>query len=171
MSTVDEDREADGPRASVIDERVHRGADRPAGKQHIVDEDDHTPVDREGDLGLAHDRRVTDPGQVVAIERDVDRAEGDIDTLVRPDGGMDAGSERVAARANADDGESGKITVALDDLVRDPRDGPTDVVRGEQRSRLALLPGLTGPVLKGGGARRSIGLMRPPCVGLARFRR
>ena len=41
----------------------------------------------------------------------------------------------------------------------------------EQRRRLALLPGLTGPVVKGGGARRSIGLMRPHCAGLARFRR
>jgi len=70
---------------------------------------------------------------------------------------LDAGRERVTARANADDGESGEIAIALDDLVRDPRDGSADVVRREQRGRLALLPGLTGPVLKGGGARPSIG--------------
>jgi hypothetical protein len=55
--------------------------------------------------------------------------------------------------------------------VRDPRDGPADVVRREQRGRLALLSGLTGPVLKGGRARASIGFMRPRCAGLARFRR
>jgi hypothetical protein len=42
-----------------------------------------------------------------------------------------------------------EVTVALDDLVRDPRDGSADVVRREQRGRLALLPGLTGPVVKG----------------------
>jgi len=148
MSAVDEDREADGARTSVVDERVHRGADRAAGEEHIVDEDDHTAVDRERYLRLAHDRRVADPRQVVSIKRDVDGAERYVDALVRPDGGLDSGGERIPARANTDDGENREITVALDDLVRDPRDGAADIVRGKQRGRVALLPGLTGPDLK-----------------------
>ena len=106
---------------------------------------------------LSYHRRVADSGQVVAVERDIDRSQRDQGAFVGADGGLDACRERVAARANADDGESGEIAIALDDLVRDPRDGSADIVRREQRGRLALLPGLTGPVLKGGGARPSIG--------------
>src|SRR5207247_276060 len=109
--------------------------------------------------------------QVVSIKRDVDGAERYVDALVRPNGGLDSGGERIPTRANTDNGEKREVTVTLDDLVRDPRDGPADVVRREQRGRLALLPGLTGPVVKGCGALRSIGLMKPPCAGLARFRR
>src|SRR5437667_349349 len=64
----------------------------------------------------------------------------------------------MAAGANADDRGKGEIAVALDDLVRDPRDGAADVVRTEQRSHLALLSGLAGPVLKGDRAPTSIGI-------------
>jgi len=52
----------------------------------------------------------------------------------------DARRERVAARADTDDGESGELSVALDDLVRDPGDGAADVVRTEQRDRLLRAP-------------------------------
>jgi len=171
MAAVDEDREPDGTGTPVVHERVHSGADRAAGEEHIVDEYDDATVDGERDLRLAHDRRVADPREVVAIERDVDRPKRNVDPLVRPDRRLDTGREGVAARADTDDGKGGEIAVALNDFVRDPRDGPADVVRLEQRGRLALLPGLTGPVVKGGGAVRSIGLMRPRCAGLARFRR
>ncbi len=171
MPSVDEHGKADRAGTSVVDERVHRRSDGATREKHIVDEDDHAPIDRERDLRLAHDGRVADARQIVAIKRDVDRAEGDIDALVRADGRLNAGGERVTTRADTDDGEKGEVAITLDDLVRDPRNGPADIVRREQRGRLALLPGLTGPVVKGGGARRSIGSMRPRCAGLARFRR
>src|SRR5438477_1062510 len=158
MATVHQHRETYGARTSVVDQGVHRGSDRPAGEEHVVDEHDDPFVDGEWDLRLAHDRRVADSGQVVAVERDVDGPERDLGALVRPYRRLDARRERVAARANTDDGESGEVAIALHDLVRDPRDGPADILRREQRGRLALLPGLTGPVLKGGGARPSIGV-------------
>jgi hypothetical protein len=157
VPAVDEHGEPDRLRTAVVDERVHGRADRAAGEENVVHQHDHAIVDREGDVRLAHDRRVPDAGQVVAVERDVDRAERDVGAFVRADRLADTGRERVTARADADDGESGEVTVALDDLVRDPRDGAADVVRTEQRGRSALLPGLTGPVLKGGGVRSSIG--------------
>jgi hypothetical protein len=131
MSAVDKDRQADGPRATVVDERIHRRADRAAGEEHIVDEDHHASVDRERDLRLAHHRRVADARQVVAVQRDVDRTERDVYALIRADRRLDARGERVAARANTDDGQMGEVTVTLDDLVRDPRDGSADIVRGE----------------------------------------
>jgi hypothetical protein len=158
MTSVDEHREPDRAGTPIVDERVHRGADRATGEEHIVHENDDASVDRERDLRLADHRRVADAGQIVAVERDVDRAEGNVHTVVRPDRRLNAGGKRVAARANTDDGQGGEVAVALDDLMRDPRDGSADIVRREQRGRLALLPGLSGPVVKGGGARLTIGL-------------
>jgi len=128
---VDKDRQADGAGTAVVDERVHRGADGPAREEDIVDQDDHTSVDGERDLRFADDRRVSDSSEVVAVERDVYRAEGNVHALVRTDGRLDTGRQRVTPRANTDDGENGEVTVALDDLVRDPRDGPADIVRRE----------------------------------------
>jgi hypothetical protein len=152
MSAVNEYGEPDRARTPVVDERIHRRTDRAAGEEHVVDEDDHAPIHRKRDLRLTHDRCVADPCQIVAVQGDVDRAERDVDAFVRSDRRLDARRERVPARANADDGENGEVAVTLDDLVRDPRDSSADIVRGKQRGRLALLPGLTGPVVKGGGA-------------------
>jgi len=131
VPAVDEDRQADGAGTTVVDEFVHGGPDGPAREEDVVDQDDHTSVDGKRDLRLAYDRRVPDSGEVVAVERDVYRAEGNVRALVRTDGRLDAGRQRVTPRANTDDGENGKVTVALDDLVRDPRDGPADIVRPE----------------------------------------
>src|SRR5438045_175241 len=103
VSAIDEDRETYRLRTSVVDERVHRGADRAAGEEDIVDEHDHAAVHRERDLGLADDRRVADARQVVAIKSDVDGAEREVDALVRADRRLDAGGERVTARADTDD--------------------------------------------------------------------
>jgi hypothetical protein len=128
MSAVHEHRQSDGARAAVVDERVHRGSDRPAGEEDIVNEHDDAAIDGERDLGFADHRRVPDARQVVAVERDVDRAKWDIDALVRLDRRLDAGRERVATRADPDDGEKGEVAITLDDLMRDPRDRSSDVV-------------------------------------------
>jgi murein DD-endopeptidase MepM/ murein hydrolase activator NlpD len=167
MAPVDQHRETDRSRAPVVDERVHRRANRPAREEDVVDQHHYAVVDGERYLGLADDGCVADPRQVVAIEGDVDRAEWDLDALIRADGIADPCSQSVAARADADDREKSEIAIALDDLVRDPRDGPADIVRREQRGRSALLPGLSGPVLKGGGARRSIGTVAGVRIVLA----
>jgi hypothetical protein len=158
MTTVHEDREADRARTPVIDEGVHGRAHGATGEEHVVDEHHDTVVDGERDLGLTHHRRIADTREVVAIQSDIDGAQGKIDALVRANGVADPRRESIAARADADDREKGEIAVALDDLVRDPCYGPTDVVRPKQRGRLALLPGLTGPVLKGDRAPTSIGI-------------
>lgn len=132
VPAIDEDREPDGTRAAVVDERVHRSADRAAGEQHVVDEDDGLAVDGEADRGLVHDRRVPDAREVVPIQRDVEGAQGCVDAFMRADRVTQARGEVVAARADADDRERRDIVVALDDLVSDAGDGTTDVVRGEQ---------------------------------------
>src|SRR5712691_5103768 len=98
VPAVDEDRQADGAGTTVVDEFVHGGPDGPAREEDVVDQDDHTSVDGKRDLRLAYDRRVPDSGEVVAVERDVYRAEGNVRALVRTDGCLDAGRQRVTPR-------------------------------------------------------------------------
>jgi len=138
MAAIDQRRQLNSRRPPERADRIHRRPDGTAGEEDVIDEDDDAVVDRKRDLRLTHHRRVADARQVVAVERDIDRAERKIDAFVRAYGLANPRGERVATRADADDREKGKIALALDDLVRDPRDGPPDIVRTEQRGRLAL---------------------------------
>ena len=58
------------------------------------------------------------------MERDVDRAERDLLPAPLLDQGRKPLGERDAARVDADEREPAEIVVALDDLVRDARQGP-----------------------------------------------
>ena len=131
MASIDQHRQTDRARPSVVDERVHRRPDGPTGEEHVVNEHQDSVIDREWDRRLAHHRRVAHPGQVVAIEGYVDRAEWDLDAFVGADRFAKASRKRVAARAYADDRETGKVAVALHDLVADPGKGAAHVVRAE----------------------------------------
>src|SRR6266550_4225621 len=76
VAPVDEQRELDPLRPAEVDQRVHRGTHGPAGEEHVVDEEDAPPVDGERDVGPLHHRVLEAAVQVVAVERDVDHAEG-----------------------------------------------------------------------------------------------
>ena len=82
VAAVDEDGELDAGGASVVEERLDRGADRAPRVEDVVDEDDGASLEREVELRLAHDRlRVqrrlaAADADVVAVEGDVDGAEG-----------------------------------------------------------------------------------------------
>jgi hypothetical protein len=79
---------------------------------------------------------VTDAGQIVAVQRDIERAEGQVDAFVPADRIVKACGDQVAARADTDECERGKIAIPFDDLVRDARDGSSDVVRREDDRQL-----------------------------------
>src|SRR5438093_8704564 len=66
MAPVDEDRELDRLRPPEVDERVHGGADGPAGEEHVVDEEDPFPLDGERNVGPVDQRAVNAPGEGVA---------------------------------------------------------------------------------------------------------
>jgi hypothetical protein len=135
VAAIDEHREADSAGPPVVNECVHRRADGASGEQHVVDENDDLVVDREVQRRLADDRRVADAGQVVPVEGDVERTERDGRVLVRTDRVAKADGQDVAARTDTDDGETGEFAVAFNDLVRDPRDGATNIVGPEQRGQ------------------------------------
>ncbi len=77
MPAVDQDRELDRLRAAEVDQRVHRRADGAAGEEHVVDQQDAATLDGEGDVGALDARRLQAAVEIVAIEGDVDDAEGD----------------------------------------------------------------------------------------------
>src|SRR5438094_5043591 len=62
MAPVDEDRELDRLRPPEVDERVHGGADGPAGEEHVVDEEDPFPLDGERNVGRVDHRVLHDQG-------------------------------------------------------------------------------------------------------------
>ena len=79
---------------------------------------------------------MADAGQVVAIQRDVERSERYIDTLVTADRLLQARSDEIASRADTDEREAGKIAIPFDDLMRDARDGSPDVIGREDDRQL-----------------------------------
>ena len=90
------------------------------------------------------------------MERDVDRADRRLDAAPLGDERAQPVRERDAARVDPDEGEPPEVVVALDQLVRQPRERPRQGVCVEDLARrararvsrwasLLLLPGLAGP--------------------------
>src|SRR6266550_3038001 len=134
VTTVDEHCKLDALRPAVVEERLDRRTDRATGVEHVVDEDDRLALERKverrrPDDGLRMARGVaTAHLDVVAVERDVDRAEIGRSAGSLLDQSSQAVRERHAARLDADERDAGEIGIRLDDLVRDPRQRPPERV-------------------------------------------
>ena len=109
VAAVDEHGELHARRPPELEQRVDRGADRPARVQDVVDEDDRHPLDRERDARGAHDRlaprrapSVADV-DVVTMERDVERADGELEAAPLLDEASKPRRERRTARLDADE--------------------------------------------------------------------
>ena len=103
MAAVDEHGQADRLRPPEVDEGVHRGADRPARVQDVVDEHDRPPVEVERQVRALDDRLLGDQREVVAVEGDVERADRELDALVLEDRRGEPSGERDAAALDADE--------------------------------------------------------------------
>ena len=125
VAAVDEDREADRARPAEVDDAVERGADGAAGVEDVVAEDDRPSVQVEVDLrlldqGLRRDRR-----EVVAVERDVERADREaLSGTSPPDappGAAASGTPRVRMPTRASPGRSfwrSAISCAIRSIMR-----------------------------------------------------
>ena len=117
MPAIDQHDQLDFLRPAEIDQRIERRANRPARVEHIVDEQNLLVVDGERNLRAAHERLRADgmPHQVVAIQRDVERAGPH--RLVRDllEHLREALGEHIAARADADERQALGAAVALDE--------------------------------------------------------
>jgi hypothetical protein len=141
VPSVDEDRELDTIRSPEVEQRVDRGADRPPGEEHIVDEHARPALEREVELCPADDRmRVTrlcapTDHDVVAVERDVNGSERGLDAAPLGDEVLEPPRKRDAARVDPDERELGQVVGALDELVREPRQRPRQAVSVENLAR------------------------------------
>ena len=124
VPAVDEDDQLNLARPAEIDQRVERRANRPAGVEHVVHQEDALVVDRERNLRLADERLRTDgrAHQIVAVQRDVEGAGRHLVARNVLDEFRDAPRQRHAARANADEGDFFETAVAFEDFVRDSRE-------------------------------------------------
>ena len=69
------------------------------------------------------------------MEGDVDRAERGLDAAPLGDECAQAPGERDAARVDADERQLGEVVVALDQLVREPRERPRQGICVENLAR------------------------------------
>src|SRR5262249_17630979 len=76
LAAVDERRELDLPGTPIVEKLVHRGAHRAPRVEHVVDHHDVAIVDVERNLRGLHLAMQADRVEVVAVERDVERAQG-----------------------------------------------------------------------------------------------
>ena len=78
MSSIDEDSELHPRRPAVLEQGVDGGADGAAGEEHVVDEHDRLPFEREVELGSPDDR-LWMKGRAAAANEHVVPVEGDVD--------------------------------------------------------------------------------------------
>ena len=128
VPAVDEHRESHGARPAevVAARRGRRGCVRPE-IQHVVDEDHGLAVDpAAGNVGRCRGARGI-AREVVAVHRDVERADGHGTRLDAFENRADPMREHDAASGDAEKHETGRNRVGLEDLVRDPSQRSGDV--------------------------------------------
>src|SRR5438477_485132 len=96
-AAIDEHGEGDAPWPPEVRQLVERGADGAAGVQHVVDDDHVLAVDVHRDSGRPDHRPRTHGLEVVAVERDVERALRNVDLFAFGDPRHDTRRELDAA--------------------------------------------------------------------------
>ena len=129
MTAIDKDGELHSARPPDIDQGIHRCARRAARVEHVVDEHDRTIVDI-GDA-IGNKRARLSQSDVVAVEPDVDRAEGNLDAFDLGDAFGQPSGEMDATRQDAYQNDVFGTAVAFADLVRDASEGARNVFRVE----------------------------------------
>ena len=134
VAAVDEDGEFDAGGAADVEEAVDGGADGAAGVEDVVDEDDVAVGGGEGDVGAAGGVGDIEIARVVVVERDVERADGDVRAFGFEDAG-DAAGEGDPAAVDADEDEVG-ARVIFEDLEGEPVDADVEFASAEEARAL-----------------------------------
>src|SRR6266540_3371106 len=126
---VDQHGETNGTRPAEVDQAVQCRADRAPCVEDVVAQDNRAAVQVEIDLGLAQQRLWSDEREIVAVERDVESADG---KGLLHEIGQARGQpcrQRDSPRANTDQSQVRQVLVPLGDLVRHAVDHPLDTIR------------------------------------------
>src|SRR5439155_18839443 len=124
--------------AAIIEELLDCGADRAARVEDVVNEDARHSFEREVERRRADDRLRVQRRlaaahlNVVAIERDVELPERELDAAALFDQPPESLRERDTAPVDADEGDLVEVVVLLDDLVRDAGERPVDCLGVEE---------------------------------------
>ena len=124
MAAIDEHGQLNRLRPAEVDERVERRPNRAPRVQHVVHQQDVAAVDRERDVGAAHERLRADgqPHQIVAVERDVECARRHLGAADVAQHGSQPPGKRHPARADAHQRDVVDAAVVLDDFMRHARE-------------------------------------------------
>lgn len=132
MAAVNEHAERNALRAAEIEKAVHGGANGASGVEDVVDEDEVHAVDAKGDIGRLQHGLGRDFREIVAIESDIESADGHVDAIDAAHGLGDALGERHAAAADADEGEMLRASAFFDNLMGQAAQGAVDLRGGHQ---------------------------------------
>jgi hypothetical protein len=145
-----------------VGQRVERRAHRAPGVKHVIDQHHASAIERERDVAAKQARIAGRAAPVVAVGRNIERADGDRalaalgHRLGQPFG------EASAAAHDTDQDDIRGAVVALDDLVRDPLDRARDRRRVERERRLEVsLRGHRG-IARGEAAQKKTRLRAQP---------
>jgi putative copper resistance protein D len=116
-TSIYEHRQGDALGPTKVRQLVQRRADRSTGIQHVVDDDDPFAFDVDWNLCRSDDRTRTYCLQVIAIQRDIERAARDLRLLAIEDVGYNSRRELNPAALNSDDHEVVGPLVQLENLV------------------------------------------------------
>ena len=132
MAAIDQDAHANAFRAPEIEQAVHGGAGGASGVENVVDQHDIAIVHYEWNLGGLHDGLRRDGGEIVAIERDIERADGHFHVRESFDRFREALRQRNAAAAHADQRDICRAAAFFHDFMGQPLQGAIDFFGGEQ---------------------------------------
>jgi hypothetical protein len=103
MAALDKNAERYAPGASEVEKAVHGGADGAARVEDVVNEDQVHIIHAEGNVGRLQHGVGRDFGKVVAIESDVQSANGNVNAVDAAHGTRDTLGEGHAAAADTDE--------------------------------------------------------------------
>jgi hypothetical protein len=140
-ATVDEDRETDRARTSVMHQCIESRPNRPSGMHDFVDEDDALAIHVERNLALVFDDAM--PISIVSKGTDVERTARDRGALDLSHCEREPLGDVKAAAQDSDDDEILRSLIALENFVSHPAEGSAHVSGIE--SQFAHLPWIMTP--------------------------
>jgi hypothetical protein len=117
MAAIDEDAKGHALGTAQVEEAVHGGTDGAAGVKDIVDEDQVHGIHGESYVGRLEDSLWSDFGEVIAIKRDIECADGNFNAIDATHGLSDTFGQRYTATTDADESEILCAAALLDNLV------------------------------------------------------
>src|ERR1700745_279782 len=117
MTAIDQHTKLHAAWASVIKERVKRGANGTSGKEDVIGEDDVLVGDIDADVGFLDYGARTESGEIIAVESDVEGADGDRFFLDAADELGQALCDGNAPALDADQSQVFGAAVLLHDFV------------------------------------------------------